>query len=160
MMDDSFDPTFLADVDVDVDFDFLRAQTRHPDENYWISDEQAEEMTDDSPCDFPCAADWKDDATNVICNTEVSVDKARQHLWKQAKTEIGIPRVVWEENHPSFNTLATRMFGPKSKLFQLLEEELSLSYEIFCRFLATFFAASSRSTPASRLLQDKKFDSS
>jgi hypothetical protein len=55
MMDDSFDPTFLADVD--VDFDFLRAQTRHPDENYWISDEQAEEMTDDGPGDFPCAAD-------------------------------------------------------------------------------------------------------
>jgi hypothetical protein len=104
-MDDSFDPTFLT-ADVDVDFDFLRAQTQHPDENYWISDEQAEEITEDHPGDFPCAADWKDDAPNVISNTEVSIDKARRHLWKQAKTEIGILHTVWEEDHPSFNSLA------------------------------------------------------
>jgi hypothetical protein len=159
-MDDSFDPTFLtANVDVEVDFNFLWAQTRHPDENYWISDEQAEEITADGG-GFPIATDWKDDAPDVLSNrTEVSsIDKACRHLWKQAKTETGILRAVWEENHPSFNILATRMFGPKSKLFHLLEEELSLSYEIYCRFLATFFAASSRSTPTSRLLQDKRFD--
>jgi hypothetical protein len=156
-MEDSFDPTFL--VDVDVDFDFLRAQTRHRDENYWISDEQVEEMTSEDAGDFPCAADWKDDAPGVISNTEVSIDKARRHLWKQAKTEIGILRTVWEEDHPSFDKLATRIFGPKSKLFQLLEEELSLTYEKYCRFLATFFAASSRSSPASRLIQDDRFNS-
>jgi hypothetical protein len=51
------------------------------------------------------------------------------------------------------------LLGPQSKLFQLLEEELSLTYEGYCRFLATFFAASSRSSPASRLLGDKRFDS-
>jgi hypothetical protein len=157
-MEDSFDPTFLtADVDVDVDFDFLRAQTRHPDENYWILDEQAEEITADSGA-FPNATDWKDDAPNVISNTEVSIDKARRHLWKQAKTEIGILRTVWEEDHPSFDKLATSIFGPKSKLFQLLEEDLSLTYEEYCRFLATFFAASSRSSSASRLLEDNRFD--
>jgi hypothetical protein len=66
---------------------------------------------------------------------------------------------VWEEDHPSFDKLATRIFGSKSKLFQLLEEELSLTYETYCRFLATFFAASSRSLPASRLLQDIRFNS-
>jgi hypothetical protein len=38
-------------------------------------------------------------------------------------------------------------------------EELSLSYEQYCRFLATFFAASSRSTPASRQLEANRFDS-
>jgi hypothetical protein len=43
MMDDSFNPIFLT-ADVDVDLDFLRQQTRHPDENYWTSDEQAEEI--------------------------------------------------------------------------------------------------------------------
>jgi len=157
-MDDSFDPTFLTGVD--VDFDFLLEQTVHQDDsnNYWISEGQAEEITADGD-DFPSATDWKDDAPDVISNTKVSIDKARRHLWKQAKTEIGIIRSVWEEDGPSFDRLATRIFGPKSKLFQLLEEELSLSYEIYCRFLATFFAASSRSTPASRLLQDKKFDS-
>jgi hypothetical protein len=157
-MDDSFDPTFPT-ADVDVDFDFLQAQTRHPDENYWISDEKVEEITADGS-DFPSATDWKDDAMDIISNkTEVSIDKACRHLWKQAKREIRILRAVWEENHPSFDKLATRIFGPKSKLFQLLEEELSLSYEKYCRFLATFFAASSRSIPASRLLKDNKFDS-
>ena len=74
----------------------LRAQTRHPDENYWISDEQAEEITTDGD-DFPTTADWKEDAP------EVSVDMARRHLWKQAKTEKGILRTVWEESHPSFD---------------------------------------------------------
>jgi hypothetical protein len=158
-MEDSFDPTFLSDNNVDVDFDFLRTQTRHADENYWISDEQVEEMTAEDAGDFPCAADWKDDAPDVISNTEVSIDKARRHLWKQGKTEIGILRTVWEEDHPSFDKLATSIFGSKSKLFQLLEEELSLTYETYCRFLATFFAASSRSLPASRLLQDDRFNS-
>ena len=91
-MDDSFDPTFLTDVD--VDFDFLRTQTRHQDENYWISEGQVEEMTSEDAGDFPCAADWKDDVPGVISNTEVTIDKARRHLWKQAKTEIGILRAV------------------------------------------------------------------
>jgi hypothetical protein len=148
--------TFLADVY--VNFDFLRAQTRHPDENYWISDEQAEEISADGG-GFPSSTDWKDDALNVIPNTEVSIDKARRHLWKQARTKVGILRTVWEKDHPSFNKLATRIFGPKTKLFQLLEEELSLLYEKYCRFLATFSAASSRSSPASRLLKDNRFDS-
>jgi hypothetical protein len=30
---------------------------------------------------------------------------------------------------------------------------------MYCRFLATFFAASSRSSPASRLIDDRQFDS-
>ncbi|OEU09246.1 hypothetical protein FRACYDRAFT_248581 [Fragilariopsis cylindrus CCMP1102] len=157
-MDDSFDPTFLT-ADVDVDFDFLRAQTQYQDDinNCWISEGQAEEITD--PSDFPCAADWKDDAPDIISNTVVTVDKARIHIWKQGKTEIRIIRTVWGEDHPTFDTLATRIFGPRSKLFHLFEDELSLSYEKYCRFLATFFAASSRSSPASRLLEDNRFDS-
>ena len=97
-MEDSFDPTFLA-TDVDIDFDFLRTQIRHPNDNYWVSEGQVEEITDESG-EFPCAADWKDDAPDVISNTEVSIDKARRHLWKQGKTEIGILRTVWEEDHP------------------------------------------------------------
>jgi hypothetical protein len=121
-------------------------------------DEQAEEITADVE-GFPSAADWKDDAPDIISNTEVSIDNARRHLWRQAKTEIGILWSVWEEDHPSFNTLATRIFGPKSKLFQFLEEELSLTYGKYCRFLSTFFAASCRSLPTSRLLEDNLFDS-
>ena len=41
----------------------------------------------------------------------------------------------------------------------MLEEELELSYKQFCRFLATFYAASSRSAPASRLLEDDNYNS-
>ncbi|OEU05679.1 hypothetical protein FRACYDRAFT_258686 [Fragilariopsis cylindrus CCMP1102] len=156
-MDDSFNPAFLTDVD--VDFDFLRAQTRHPDENYWISEEQVEEMTAQDGGEFPNTNDWKDDAPGVISNTVVTMEKARIHTWKQGRTEIGILRTVWGEDHPSFDTLATRIFGPKSKLYHLLDDELSLSYEKYCRFLATFFAASCRSTPASRLLDDHLFNS-
>ncbi|OEU22028.1 hypothetical protein FRACYDRAFT_232182 [Fragilariopsis cylindrus CCMP1102] len=155
-MDDSYDPTFLT-ADVDVDFDFLRAQTQHQDDTNDCWERQAEEITD--PSDFPTATDWKDDAPDVISNTVVTCDKGRIHIWKQGKTEIGIIRTAFGEDHPSFGTLATRIFGSKSKLFQLLESELSLSYEKYCRFLATFFAASSRSSPAARLLEDDRFDS-
>ena len=31
---------------------------------------------------FPCAADWKDDAPEVVSDAELSMDKARNHLWK------------------------------------------------------------------------------
>ncbi|OEU17716.1 hypothetical protein FRACYDRAFT_238144 [Fragilariopsis cylindrus CCMP1102] len=157
-MDDSCNPTFLADVD--VDFDFLQAQTQHQDDinDNWVSEGQAEETTTDGG-EFPCAADWKDDAPDIISNTVVTMEKGRIHIWKQGRTEIGILRTVWGEDHPSFDTLATRIFGPKSRLCHLLMEELSLSYEKYCRFLATFFAASSRSSPASRLLEDNRFDS-
>jgi hypothetical protein len=65
MMDDSFNPTFHT-ADVDVGFDFIRAQTCHPaDNNYWILDEQAEEINADGG-DFPSATDWEDDAPDVL----------------------------------------------------------------------------------------------
>jgi hypothetical protein len=73
-MDDSFDPTFLT-ADVDVDFDFLQAQTQHQDDinDNWVSEGQAEETTTDGG-EFPCAADWKDDAPDIISNTVVTMD--------------------------------------------------------------------------------------
>jgi hypothetical protein len=47
-------------------------------------------MADAGDGDFPNATDWKDDAPDVLSNTKVDIDKARRHLWKQAKTVIGI----------------------------------------------------------------------
>ena len=44
-------------------------------------------------------------------------------------------------------------------LFILLENELGLSYEGFCRFLATFYSASGMGAIASRLLDNKNYNS-
>ena len=99
----------------------------------------------------------------MIKNTTVSIDRAWQGLWNQVKTEIDIVRRVFRENHPlsgdhpSFDELATNIYGPEGKLFQCFQEELKLSYEDFCRFLGTFYAASARSQPAPRLLDDSLF---
>ena len=165
LFEDSFDPTFL-DTDItdeeNDDFDPLRGSTLHQDDNYWQSQEQQQEIRSEVG-DYPHASDWKDDHPSLIEKTTVSIDRARTNLWKQAKTEITIVRSIFEQhypssgNSPSFNELATKIYGPEGRLFQLFQEELKLSYEQFCRFLATFYAASSRSQPASRLLDDNKF---
>ena len=74
----------------------------------------------------------------MIENTTVSIDRARQGLWNQAKTEIDIVRRVFRENHPlsgdhpSFDVLATNIYGPEGKLFQCFREELKLLNEDFC----------------------------
>jgi hypothetical protein len=108
MTEDSFDPTFL------VDFDFLRAQTRNP-------DDQTEEMTTNNG-DFPCAADWKDDAPDVISSTEVSIDKARRHhLWKQTNglSATGMPLCVMFEREDEaqfqvYERMCKKMFGGRT----------------------------------------------
>ena len=38
--------------------------------------------------EFPNANDWKNDASDVISNTEASIDSARRHRWRQAKDRM------------------------------------------------------------------------
>ena len=60
--------------------------------------------------------DWK---------TRFSIDSAQTNLLKQAKTEITIVCSVFKENHsssgnsPSFDELATKIYGLEGRLFQL-----------------------------------------
>ena len=99
LFEDSFDPTFL-DTDItdeeNDDFDPLRGPTLHQDDNYWMSQQQHEEMHAQSEVgDYPTAANWKKDHSSMIETTTVSIDLARRNLWKQAKTEIIIVREVF-----------------------------------------------------------------
>ena len=111
LFEDSFHPTFPDNTNAtdeeNDDFDFLQGQTKDQDDNYWISQQQVEEVTSRVGGDYPDATNWKNDHPSMIEKTKVSIDKARRNLWKQAKTEIGIVRSVWEDEfHPSFDKLA------------------------------------------------------
>ena len=87
----------------------------------------------------------------------VTIDKARRQVWNQARTEIKILRRRWGEDSPSFDSLADKIFGKKSRLFHLMVEELNLSYPEYCRFLATLFSGCSFSQSTSRLLYHRRF---
>ena len=50
-------------------------------------------------------------------------------------------------------------YGQDSKLARVFKDELNLSYEEMCRFLATFYFSSSLGVPASHILNNLKFDS-
>ena len=69
---DSFDPTFLTDVNdgENDDFDFLQGPTHYDDDNYWMSQQQQEEMHARSEVgDYPTAANWKEDYYSKIETT-------------------------------------------------------------------------------------------
>jgi len=164
-VENSFDPDFLeangALDEANDDFDSMELPQDSPNDGYWISDEQVEELAGSSNNNvYPKATEWKDVSDNEeMMNLRVTVDKARRFLWKQAKTEISILRDYWGEDHPSFHELAANLYGEQSKLFHLFEEELQLDYETFCRFLATFYTASSLSIAAPRLYElNSRFD--
>ena len=162
--DNSFDPAFLEATgaldEANDDFDSMELPQDPPNDGYWISDEQNEELAGSSNDNtYPKATDWKDVPEDEdMKNIRVTVDKARRFLWNQAKTEIRILRDYWGKDHPSFHELAENLFGKQSKLFHLFQEELQLDYENFCRFLATFYTASSLSIPAPRLYELDRFD--
>ena len=86
------------------------------------------------------------------------MNKAQRSLWNQGRTEIRILCKVWKKDHPSFDKLTTMIFGPHSKLFHLMAEELEMSYEKFYCFLATFFTAAMASVPAPILYDSDLFD--
>ena len=79
LFEDSLNPTFrdntnITDKEYD-DFDFLQGQTHNNDDNYWISQQQFEQVASEVG-EYPRPSNWKDDHPSMIENTEVSVDKA------------------------------------------------------------------------------------
>ena len=72
-----------------------------------------------------------------------------------SKTEImDVLRQGWDEPSPSFEKLAAETFGKNSRLLLLLLVDIELDYSIYCRFMATFFAACQQKMPVSQLLKD------
>ena len=164
MDDHAFHPAFVGasvNDEYNDDFDYLENED-NPDDNYWLSREQVDEF--ERPVgEYPEPSEWKaDEDGNDHYGITVTVDKARRFLWKSAKTEIGIVRESWgDETDPSFDDLASKIFGPNSKLFHLLKEELgdtTMTYEVFCRFLATFYTGSMVSQPVPMLYDVNLFD--
>ena len=68
--------------------------------------------------------------------------------YKQGKVEMEMFRKFWNNKLPSTDTLIDYLFGENSQLYHLLSEELHLSYEDYCRFMATFYTASEFKVPA------------
>ena len=159
MEDYAFHPAVALDDETNDDVDFLVPED-DPEDFYWLSQEQLFEMNErNRDCDYPTASDWKEDpAGNDVNNIDVTMDKARRSLWKQGKTEMGILRKVWNKDHPSFEELASIIFGPRSKLFHLMQEDLDMDYKEYCQFLATFFTAAMVSVPAPMLFDTDLFD--
>ena len=154
IFDQSFDPHFSGGIDDDF-FDPL--VTTKDDDGYWVSVEQVKEAAQGST-DGPQATDWKNVNPEEMKYMSVTVDQARQQLFYQARTEIDILEKAWGEKSPSFDKLAERIYGKRSKLYhKLLEEKVVTSYAMFCRFLATFHAACRRGMSVTQLLQDADF---
>ena len=156
--DGGFNP-FFQRGEVDLEFDPMVGNADDEEEDYWLSEEQDKEMrrqTDDTPK----AHEWKDVPQHELKDMDVTIDRAREQVFNQAKTEIiDILQKGWgDETAPSFEKLAEKTFGKKSKLFLLLLHELNLEYPSYCRFMATFLAACERKMPVSQMLKDRRLD--
>jgi hypothetical protein len=155
---DDFSPSMQPEIPVEVgdgtlvweDFDELNDPAPDPDDDYWMSIDQHNELLEKDES-FPNAKDWKDDPPEEQSEVVVTVDKARRYVWKQAKTEINMLRSTWETPNPGFDVLSDSVFGITSKLAVLLMRELSISFADYCRFLGMFFLASEFRCPATRL---------
>ena len=155
--DGGFNP-FFQQGEVDLEFDPMVGNDDEEDD-YWLSEQQDKEMrrqTDDTPK----ADEWENVPTDELKDMDVTIDRAREQVFNQAKTEIiDILQKGWgDETAPSFEKLAEKTFGKKSKLFLLLLHELNLEYPTYCRFMATFFAACQRKMPVSQMMKDRRLD--
>ena len=154
--DGGFNP-FIPEGEVDLEFDPLE-DADDDDDSYWLSTEQDQAMRQQGR-GFPKANEWKDPPLEELKHMTVTIDRGREQVFNQAKTEIiDILQKGWGEKAPSFTTLAENTFGKNSRLFRLLLIELELQYHSYCRFLATFFAACRRRVPVSQMLKDNKLD--
>ena len=152
----AFEPCQALLDEQDDDYDPLEVEEgSFGRDGYWVSVDQIE-------CQdvaHPEMSDWIDDS--AFDSVSVTVDKARRYVWKQAKAEIAMLRRFWEGDcSPSFDSLASSLFGPNSKLFHLLAEELDLSYREFCQFMATLYSAATFGVSASTLYDVDRFDTS
>ena len=153
--DGGFNP-FFQQGEVDLEFDPMVGNDDEEDD-YWLSEQQDTKMRRQND-DTPKANEWKDVPQHDLKDMSVTIDRAREQVFNQAKTEIKILQEGWGEQSPSFEKLAEKTFGKKSRLFLLLVVELNLDYPTFCRFMATFFAACQRKMPVSQMLKDRRLD--
>ena len=151
-----FDP-FLQEGEVDLEFDPMVGNDDGDEDTYWLSEQQDDEMRR-QPGDTPKANEWKDVPMEELKQMYVTIDRARTQVFNQAKTEINILQEGWGEAAPSFEKLAEKTFGKKSRLFLLLVVELTMDYPTYCRLMATFFAACQRKMPVSQMLKDRRLD--
>ena len=148
-----FNP-FFQRGEVDLEFDPMVGNEDDEEDDYWLSEEQDKEMRRQTD-DIPKADDWKDVPMEELKQMSVTIDRARKQVFNQAKTEIiDILQQGWDETSPSFKKLAAKTFGKNSRLFLLLLVDIELDYSIYCRFMATFFAACQQKMPVSQLLKD------
>ena len=153
--DGGFNP-FFQQGEVDLEFDPMVGNDDEEDD-YWLSEQQDKDMRKQTD-DTPKVHEWKDAPQNELKDMSVTIDRAREQVFNQAKTEIKILQEGWGEQSPSFEKLAEKTFGKKSKLFLLLLHELNLEYPSYCRFMATFLAACERKMPVSQMLKDRRLD--
>ena len=156
--DGGFDP-FFQEGEVDLEFDPMVGNDDDDDDTYWLSEQQDAE-TRIRTTGTPKADEWENVPNDELKDMDVTIDRAREQVFNQAKTEIiDILQKGWgDETAPSFEKLAEKTFGQNSGLFLLLKVELDLSYPTYCRFMATFYAACQRKMPVSQMLKDKRLD--
>ena len=127
--DFAFDPEFETD-EVDVDFDpvvdAIQAQEEEDAGYYWLSELQEIEMRlKPAQCPCPKATDWRDVPEDELEDMDVSIDRARKHVFDQGKTEIiDILKQGWGETTPSFNDIAEKNCGKRSKLYHVFQTAL------------------------------------
>ena len=154
--DGGFNP-FFQQGEVDLEFDPMVGNDDEEDD-YWLSEQQDKEMRRQND-DTPKAHEWNDVPMEELKQMSVTIDRARKQVFNQAKTEIiDILQKGWDEASPSFEKLAEKTFGKRSRLFLLLLVELDVNYPTYCRFMATFFAACQRKMPVSQMLKDRRLD--
>ena len=98
------------------------------------------------------------DNTKDLEKITVSIDKAWQQTFKQAKIKIGIAWKAWGEKNPSIDGLINQVFGEHGRLFHVLQEELGLSHSIFCKFMATFFFSAQLRVHVSTIYASERID--
>ena len=127
--DPVFNPVFEneePDVDFDPVVDAIQAQEEEDAGYYWLSELQEIEMRlKPAQCPCPKATDWRDVPEDELEDMDVSIDRARKHVFDQGKTEIiDILKQGWGETTPSFNDIAEKNCGKRSKLYHVFQTAL------------------------------------
>jgi hypothetical protein len=105
----------------------------------------------------PTSSQWKETEGPTASNVSATIDGGRKMMWDQAKTEIDFVRekvrAATGMKDPTIKDLWDLIFGPRSKMGQLLEQQLLMKREDMEKALGTFFLAA-----AYNLSKTKIFD--
>lgn len=127
--------------DTKKDYDPHLAPEENNDNGYFYSVEQLQEI-DHLNDIHPTPKDWKHDKMEHLENITVTIDKVRRQTFKQAKIEVDIARKTWGTHSPTIDSLFKEVFGENGRLFHVMQEELQLTHDTFCKFMATFYFSS------------------